>query len=64
MYEFCDSQEMLWYRKCDRPAVDPHRVTRPAGVASPAPDHVHPPGCGLILRRKLAASRNMLSHAF
>lgn len=64
MHEFTFKQEALWCSKSGRLEVDPHRVTRPAARASSAPDHVHQPGSLLILRRKLAVSRDIVSHAF
>lgn len=64
MHKFLFSQEPLWCSKSGRLELDPHRVTRPAGFASPSPDHVPQPGSLLILRRKLAVSRDVLSHAF
>lgn len=64
MHEFTLKQEALWCSKSGRLEVDPHRVTRPAARASSAPDHVHRPGSLLILRRKLAVSRDIVSHAF
>lgn len=63
MHAFLWSQEAWWGGRGGRLDVEPPRVAHPARRASPAPGHVRDPGSLSILRRKLAVSGNILSHA-